>query len=74
VTNGYLGVEQVAARFGVCTRTVHEWVKRRAIPHRRLPAVRPIVFLERELDAWVDGAELEEITPSQGGRIVRPKV
>jgi predicted DNA-binding transcriptional regulator AlpA len=73
VTNGYLGVEQVAERFGISTRSVHEYVKRRAIPHRRLPAMRRIVFIEDELRAWIDGAALEVVHPPQGGRIVRPQ-
>ena len=72
MTSGYLGVESVAAMFDMSPRTVHELVKKRAIPHRKLPAMRRLVFLEDELRDWLDGAELEVVTPRQGGRICRP--
>lgn len=69
----YILVEEVAERLHVTTRTVHELTRTAAIPHRRLPGSRRCLFLESELSAWEDGAELEHLAQPRGGRIVRPR-
>jgi predicted DNA-binding transcriptional regulator AlpA len=67
----YLRLEDVAEDFLRCSpRSVHELTRRNAIPLRRIPGVRRVLFVEDELRAWIDGAELEVI---DGGRVVRPK-
>jgi hypothetical protein len=71
----YLLVEDVAARYGVSVRWVHERTRsvEPQIPHRRLPGARRCLFLEAELEAWEAGAGLELQELAGGGRIVRPK-
>lgn len=71
----YLRTEDVAALLGCSVRTVHELTRTNAIPCRRLPGVRRVLFDEAELLAWIDGShELVVTETSAGGRIVRPKV
>jgi len=69
----YLLVEDVAARYEVSLRWVRERTRTGAIPHRRLPGARRCLFLEAELRAWDDGAELEVRELDRGGRVVTPK-
>jgi excisionase family DNA binding protein len=69
----YLTVEQVAERLHWSARTVHERTRTATIPHRRLPGTRRCLFVEAELQAWENGAELE-LVETNGGRVVRPKV
>ncbi len=69
----YLLVEDVAARLRCSRRTIHELTRTNAIPHRRLPGGRRCLFREDELDAWVEGAPLEVVELTRGGRVVRPK-
>jgi hypothetical protein len=71
----YLLVKDVAARYGVSVRWVHERTRsvEPQIPHRRLPGARRCLFLEAELEAWEAGAGLELQELAGGGRIVRPK-
>jgi hypothetical protein len=52
---------------------VQELTRRGEIPHRRMPGTRRCLFVEAELLAWEDGAPLEVIELSRGGRVVRPK-
>jgi excisionase family DNA binding protein len=70
----FLTVPEVAERLRCSQRTVWERTRLGLIPHRRLPGSRRCLFREDELEAWIDGAELEHITTSDGGRIVRPRV
>jgi excisionase family DNA binding protein len=65
----YLVVGQVAERLQVSVRTVHELTRSSRIPHRRIG--RRCLFLEAELDAWADGAELE-VVEVDGRRAVMP--
>jgi hypothetical protein len=69
----YLLVEDVAARYSVSVRWVHERTRsvEPQIPHRRLPGSRRCLFLEAELEAWESGAKLEIGELAGGGRIVR---
>jgi predicted DNA-binding transcriptional regulator AlpA len=69
----YLLVEDVAARYGVSLRWVHERTRTETIPHRRLPGSRRCLFVEAELEAWENGAALELRELAGGGRVVRPK-
>jgi hypothetical protein len=69
----YLVVEDVAGRYHCSTRRIHELTRTQAIPHRRLPGSRRCLFLDAELEAWDNGAELEVRELAGGGRIVRPK-
>lgn len=69
----FLRVEDVAGFLGCSTRTVHERARLSEIPHRRPPGARRLLFLEAELRAWLDGAELEHVELPRGGRVVRPK-
>lgn len=69
----FLLVEDVALLLGCSTRTVHERTRLRQIPHRRPAGARRCLFLEDEIRAWLDGAELEVVESPQGGRVVWPK-
>ena len=68
----YLLVEDVARVLGCSVRTVHERTRLGEIPHRRPPGARRLLFLDDELRAWLDGAELEVTELARGGRVVRP--
>ena len=72
MTRAYLTVEQVAERYAMSRRTVHELTRTKRIPHRVVPYGRRCLFEEPWLQAWLDGAELEEIALAGNGRIVRP--
>ena len=65
-------VDEVAQLLRVSPRTIFEFTRKRAIPHRRLAGSRRLWFLRSEIRSWLDGAELEIVTDSAGGRIVRP--
>jgi hypothetical protein len=69
----YRRVEYVVELTGWSIRTIQDRAAKGTIPHRRIGGTRPLLFLEHELRAWVDGAELEIIKTPNGGRIVRPK-
>ena len=69
----YLTTEQAAELLCVSTRTVRGQAAALAIPHRRIGGTRRLLFLEEELRAFVDGAELEAIETKLGGRVVRVK-
>ena len=71
--SSYLTVEQAAALVNCSPRTIHEHARRAQIPHRRIGGTRRLLFLEHELHAWVDGAELEHVATANGGRAVRVK-
>lgn len=73
VKSGYLGVQEVADLLGMAAKTVQAKAGRNAIPHRKVAGCRRLMFIEHEIDAWVEGAELECIPLARGGRIVRPK-
>jgi len=68
----YLLVADVAERHHCSVRRVHELTRTAAIPHRRLPGSRRCLFLEVELAAWENGAQLEVVELAGGGRVVKP--
>jgi predicted DNA-binding transcriptional regulator AlpA len=70
----YLQVEDVAGLLGCSKRTVHERARLGQIPHRRPPSARRLLFVESEIRAWLDGAQLEMVQLPRGGRVVRPRV
>jgi hypothetical protein len=68
----FLLVEDVAGRYGTSRRWVLERTRLGVIPHRRLPGSRRCLFLEHELEAWENGADLRVRELSSGGRLVEP--
>jgi excisionase family DNA binding protein len=68
----FLTVEETARLLRCSTRSIHELTRHRRIPHRRLLGGRRCLFLEAELWAWADGADLEVIERPAGARVVRP--
>jgi predicted DNA-binding transcriptional regulator AlpA len=74
VTETYLDVAAVAARYGYSPWTIYETSRLGQIPHRKHPGGRKLLFSEPELTEWDNGAvDLEFIKLPRGGRIVRPK-
>ena len=76
----FLTVEDVAARYGVSRRWVHERTrvgkpsKFGTLPHRVLPHTRRVLFEEQDLRAYEAGQlELERVDLVGGGRVLRPK-
>jgi predicted DNA-binding transcriptional regulator AlpA len=72
----HLLIEDVMATTGASRRTVQGWVDRRICPHRKLPRVRRVFFLEAEVSAWIDSGgtlELDVVETRDGGRVCRPK-
>lgn len=72
VASPYLLVEDVAELLRCSVRTVHELTRSNRIPHRRVAGSRRVLFVEAELHAWINGAELEVRQQRDGGRVVRP--
>jgi excisionase family DNA binding protein len=68
----YLSLAEAARLLGLSAYTVRTKAAAGEIPSRKLPGSFRILFLEHELHAWVDGAELETV-PTKNGRVVRPK-
>ena len=69
----FLTVDAVAARYQCSTWTVHERARLEQIPHRKFAGGSSrLLFIESELSAHDDGAELETVPLRGGGRIVRP--
>jgi excisionase family DNA binding protein len=68
----YLRLEDVAELLHVSTRTVRELTRTGRIPHRRIGGTRRCLFVLDEVNAWVDGCELEIVSAANGGRVVRP--
>ena len=68
----FLTADEVAARLRCSLRTVHELARRNEIPLRRLPGCRRLLFVTEHLAQWEDGAPLQIVHLSRGGRVVRP--
>lgn len=69
----YISLKEVAARYGVREATVYEWVAASAIPYRKLPGRKLLLFDPAELDLYDDGdTKLERRKTPGGGIIVRP--
>jgi excisionase family DNA binding protein len=69
---GFLTTDEVAALLRCSRRVIHELTRTGAIPHRRPSGARRCLFVEAEVLASVDGAELETRELARGGRVVRP--
>jgi hypothetical protein len=67
----YLLSAEVAARYRLSLRSVHEMTRRRRIPFRRLAGSRRCLFHLDDLRAWENGAPLE-VVELAGGLLVRP--
>ena len=67
----WLDTKQAAAYIGRSPRVVHELTRQERIPHRRINGVRGYVFRASDLDAWLEGAQLETVELADG-LIVRP--
>lgn len=70
----FLTVEQAAAYLRMSRRSLYEATRLRTVPCRRLPGHRRYLFIQGELDAWANGAELEVTEQARGGVVVRPLV
>jgi hypothetical protein len=70
----YLLVDAVAARYSVSTWSIHEKARLGQIPHRKLAGgCSRLLFIDPELTAWENGAELVVTETPNGGRVCRPK-
>lgn len=69
----YLTAPEAAELLRCSVRSLHGLTAASRIPCRKLAGQRRILFLEDELAAWLDGAELEVIEREDGTKIVRPK-
>jgi excisionase family DNA binding protein len=65
-------VEDVAALLGCSRDFVYRMTAADRIPYRKIGGVRRVLFIEDEIDAWVDGCDLEVVRTANGGRVVRP--
>jgi excisionase family DNA binding protein len=68
-----LTVADIAKLLHCSLRTVHELTRTSRIPHRRIEGTRRCLFAPAEVNAWLDGAELQVTETVRGGRVVRPK-
>lgn len=70
----YLSVADVVARYSgtLSAWSVYELARTSRIPHRKHAGGKRLLFLEQDLDAWDDGAELEVRKLPRGGRVVLP--
>lgn len=69
----YLTTEEIAEQLHCSRRTISALVSAGRIPYRRVRGVRRTFFVPDEIEAWINGADLETVN-SNGGKIVRPKV
>jgi excisionase family DNA binding protein len=67
----YLTAAEAAKLTRRSVRSIHELTRSGRIPHRRPAGTLRCLFVEDELDAWMDGAELE-VVDAGGSRVVRP--
>lgn len=68
----YIGVSEVAVRYRTSKTTVYEWIRKEAVPYRKIAGMKAVLFLPEHLDAFDDGCELESVRV-KGGKIIRPK-
>jgi hypothetical protein len=69
----FLLVDEVATRYRMSTWSVHERARLGQIPHRKLAGgCSRLLFLDSELTAWENGAELVVAPTASGGRVCRP--
>jgi predicted DNA-binding transcriptional regulator AlpA len=72
VNASYLGVQDIAEMLSMSPWSVYDKARTGRLPHRKPPGSRKLLFLEDEVRAWVDGAELEVFSTAGGGRVCRP--
>jgi excisionase family DNA binding protein len=72
VNSPFLTTAEVADQLRCSLRTVHELTRTNSIPHRKMPGTRRCLYIQVELDEWVDGAPLDVEELPRGGRVVRP--
>lgn len=65
-------VEDVAPLVGMAPSTLTEHCRRGRFPHRKLPGARRLLFAPADVQAYIDGCELEVRELADGGRVVRP--
>lgn len=65
--------EEVAPLVGMAPSTLAEHCRRGRFPHRRLPGTRRLLFPAADVQAYLDGCDLEVRELARGGRIVKPK-
>jgi hypothetical protein len=68
----YLDVEEAARVLHLSPWSLRAKAREGLVPHRRPPGTRRLLFVEAELERWIDGAALE-IVDNGGGRVVRPR-
>lgn len=68
----FLTADDVAELTRGSVRVVRELTAKRAIPHRKMPGIRRVLYPLDEILAWLDGAQLEVIE-REGCRIVRAR-
>jgi hypothetical protein len=68
----YLTAEEAAQFTRRGLRAIQQLTSQRAIPHRKQPGTRRVLYPARELEQWIDGADLETIELAGGGRVVKP--
>lgn len=68
----FLTLEEAAAYVRIAPYTLGEKCREGLAPHRKAPGSRRLLFRADELDAWLNGADLEYVSQPRGGRIVRP--
>jgi predicted DNA-binding transcriptional regulator AlpA len=65
--------EEVAALVGMAPSTLAEHCRRGRFPCRRLPGTRRYLFPAADVQAYLDGCELEVKLLGNGGVIVKPR-
>jgi hypothetical protein len=65
--------EEVAPLVGMAPATLAEHCRRGWFPHRKLPHSRRLLFPAADVEAFLNGCELETKSLGGGGRIVKPK-
>ena len=68
----FIGIDEVAERYGVSVRVIHGRTSAAAIPHLKRNGLRRLLFRADWLDSWDDGASLEVVEYPDGSRAVRP--
>lgn len=68
----WMNTKEAAEYLGRSVRFVLDRAPRGAIPSRLPAGCRDRLYLAAELDAWIEGCELENVRTANGGHICRP--
>ena len=49
----WLTVDELSAYIGLKPSTIHQYVHEDRIPFRKIPTSRKLIFLRKEIDAWI---------------------